>query len=179
MSGGGLDSQYIDKFIESVPFFKEFSEHEKRKITGDKNNFKQYEKNLNIFKEGDEGHSLFVILFGTIDFIKLCDGADIQDGRVSVKGCGEKERVLCELESGSVFGVISMLTGRKRSVTTRVSSEKAVVMEITEKFVDSLIPSIQVKFHKQLLLALIQDLDDMDIRYLKLQDSINKGSSSS
>ena len=65
-----------------------------------------------------------------------------------------------------------MLTGRKRSVTARVVSAKVVVMEITEKLIESLIPSIQAKFHKQLLMALVQDLDDMDIRFMKLQSSI-------
>ena len=65
-----------------------------------------------------------------------------------------------------------MLTGRKRSVTARVTSPKVVVMEITNKFLDSLIHSIQAKFHKQLLMELVHDLDDMDTKYLKLKSSI-------
>ena len=77
------------------------------------------------------------------------------------------------LDVGAVFGEISMLTGRKRSVTAQVISSKVVLMEISNKFVDKLIHSVQSKFHKQLLLALVKDLDDMDIRYLKLKSEFD------
>ena len=165
----GLEKENLKNFIDGVMFFKEFSEHEKDKLAGNKSTFKQFEEGEKIFKEGDEGTSLFVVLFGSISLLKLSD-ADNADGRVSLKD--EKEKVVGELKNGSVFGEISMLTGRRRSVTARVSSSKSVVMEITLKLVDSLIPSIQAKFHKQLLMALVQDLDDMDTRYMKLQSSI-------
>lgn len=164
-----MDKENIDKFIQGVPFFKEFSEHEKGKLTSDKNSFKQFKKGESIFMEGDTGSSLFVVLFGTIDLVKLCD-PDTAKGRVSLKE--EEEKVLGELETGSVFGEISMLTGRRRSVTARTTSPKAIVMEITNQYVDSLIHSIQTKFHKQLLLALVKDLDDMDVRYMKLRSSV-------
>ena len=164
-----MEKDSLKNFIDGVLFFKEFSDHEKEKIAGNKNTFKQFEKGDEIFKEGDEGASLFVVLFGSIDLYKLCD-ADNTDGRVSLKD--EMEKLVGELKNGSVFGEISMLTGRKRSVTARISSPKSVVMEITLKLVDGLIPSIQAKFHKQLLMTLVKDLDDMDIRYIKLQSSI-------
>ena len=164
-----MEKENLKNFIDGVLFFKEFSEHEKDKLAGNKSTFKQFEKGEEIFKEGDEGTSLFVVLFGSIGLYKLCD-ADNTDGRVSLKD--EKEKVVGELTNGSVFGEISMLTGRKRSVTARISSSKSVVMEITLKLVDDLIPSIQAKFHKQLLMTLVQDLDDMDTRYMKLQSSI-------
>ena len=152
-------------------FFKEFSEHEKEKLAGNKSTFKQFQKGDEIFKEGDEGTSLFVVLFGSISLIKLCDAGN-SDEHVSLKN--EKEKVVGDLTSGSVFGEISILTGRKRSVTARVISPKLVLMEISLKLIDGLIPSIQAKFHKQLLMTLVQDLDDMDIRYMKLQSSIDK-----
>ena len=119
-----------------------------------------------IFKEGDSGSSLFVILYGDISLFKI-DEFDAGEGRVSLKE--GKEKVVGELGFGSVFGEISLLTGRKRSVTARVKSSKAIFMEITNKYIDSLIPSIRAKFHKQLLYALVKDLYDMDTRYLKLQ----------
>ena len=164
-----MDSEYIKQFIEGTPFFKEFSDHEKNKLAGDSNTFKQFEKGENIFIQGDDGFSLFVVLLGSIELIKICDVVG-QEGRVSLKK--EEEKTVGELETGSVFGEISLLTGRKRSVTARVVSAKAVVMEISDKLVEGLIPSIQAKFHKQLLMALVQDLDDMDIRYIKLQSRI-------
>ena len=164
-----MNLENFKNFIDGVSFFKDFSDHEKKKLTGNKNTFKQFEKGANIFIQGDNGASLFILLFGSIELFKLCD-ADGGDDRISLKE--EEEKLVGELEAGSVFGEISMLTGRKRSVTARVLSTKAVVMEITDQLIEGLIPSIQAKFHKQLLLALVQDLDDMDIRYIKLQSSI-------
>ena len=106
----GLDSAHIQKFVENVTFFKAFSEHEKRKLTSEQNNFKQYEQGVDIFKEGDPGGSLFVILFGNISLIKTIE-AETGEGRVSLKEGIEK--AVGDLGVGSVFGEISLLTGRK------------------------------------------------------------------
>ena len=165
-----MDSEHILKFIENIRFFKPFSDAEKRKLAGNKTTFRQFEKDSDIFKEGDSGASLFVVLVGNINLIKLSE-ADVADGRVSLKS--SKERIVGELGVGAVFGEISLLTGRRRSVTAHVVSTKVVVMEISNKLIDSLIPSIQTKIHKQLLLELVNDLDDMDTRYLKLQSSMS------
>ena len=164
-----MDTENIKNFVSKISFFKVFSDHELSKLTGDGNTFKQFEKGSDIFVQGDPGSSLYVLLFGTVELIKLCDAED-SDKHVSLKA--EKEQTVGKLDPGAVFGEISMLTGRKRSVTARIVSDKSVVMEINAKVVDNLIPSIQTKFHKQLLMALVQDLDDMDTRYIKLQSSI-------
>ena len=66
-----------------------------------------------------------------------------------------------ELQSGTVFGEIAMLTNRRRNVAARASSTKVVVMEFSNTFIDKLIPSIQTKFHKQLLYVLAKNLDTM------------------
>jgi len=165
-----LESEHILKFIENIRFFKSFSEGEKRKLAGSKATFRQFEKDSDIFKEGDSGTSLFVVLVGNISLIKLSE-ADVEEGRVSLKS--SRERNVGELGVGAVFGEISLLTGRRRSVTARVVSTKVVVMEITNKLIDSLIPSIQTKIHKQLLLELVNVLDDMDTRYLKLRNELD------
>ena len=165
-----MESEHILKFIENIRFFKSFSEGEKRKLAGSKATFRQFEKDSDIFKEGDSGTSLFVVLVGNISLIKLSE-ADVEEGRVSLKS--SRERNVGELGVGAVFGEISLLTGRRRSVTARVVSTKVVVMEITNKLIDSLIPSIQTKIHKQLLLELVNVLDDMDTRYLKLRNELD------
>ena len=165
-----MESEHILKFIQNIRFFKSFSEGEKRKLAGSKATFRQFEKDSDIFKEGDSGTSLFVVLVGKISLIKLSE-ADVEDGRVSLKS--SRERIVGELGIGAVFGEISLLTGRRRSVTARIVSTKVVVMEITNKLIDSLIPSIQTKIHKQLLLELVNVLDDMDTRYLKLRNELD------
>ena len=65
-----------------------------------------------------------------------------------------------------------MLTGNKRNVDARAASTKVVVMEFTRKLIDKMIPSVQNKFQKQLLLILAKNLDTMNSRYAKLESSI-------
>ena len=114
-----LEKEHIKNFINGVPFFKEFSEHERRKLTGDKSAFKQFNKDTNIFMEGDPGSSLFVTLFGSIGLIKNCS-ASAKKGRVSLKE--GTEQIIGELESGSVFGELLMVRFSTTSVIVWPSS---------------------------------------------------------
>ena len=102
--------------------------------------------------------SLFVLLYGVIQLVKTAK-----------KG---PESVILELKSGAVFGEVAMLTKNKRNLDARASSTKVVVMEFTKSFIDKLLPSIQTKFHKQLLYILASNLDTMNMRYAKLESSI-------
>ena len=66
-----------------------------------------------------------------------------------------------------------MLTNRKRNLAARAATTKVVVMEFPDKFIDKLIPSVQSKFQKQLLLVLAKNLDTMNMRYADLSASID------
>ena len=110
------------------------------------------------FKEGDPGDAIFVLLFGEIDLVK--------------KGEGGKESIILQLKSGALFGEVAMLTGNKRNLDARASSAKAVVMEFNRTLIDKMIPSVQNKFQKQLLLIIAGNLDKMNMRYAKLEASI-------
>ena len=154
-----METDAIKKFItNNVPFFEVFNDHELNKLVGKKKVFKDCRKGETIFKEGDPGDSLFVLLFGTIELVKSGD-----------KG---PEAIIMELQAGTVFGEIAMLTKRRRNLNARASSTKVVVMEFTNEFLDKLIPSVQTKFQKQLLLVLAQNLDSMNMRYAKLASSV-------
>ncbi len=106
----------------------------------------------------DPGNALFVLLFGEIDLVK--------------KGEGGKESIILQLKSGALFGEVAMLTGNKRNLDARASSAKAVVMEFNRQLIDKMIPSVQSKFQKQLLLIIAGNLDKMNMRYAKLEASI-------
>ena len=95
-----MELENILKFIENVTFFKPFSDHEKRKLTGDKGIFKQFCQGENVFKEGDPGASLFVVLYGDISLLKISE-FDAGKGRVSLKE--GKERLVGELGVGAGF----------------------------------------------------------------------------
>ena len=153
-----METDAIKKFILQIPFFKAFNDHELNKLVGREKVFKDCKKGGYIFKEGDPGTSLFVLLFGEIDLVK--------------KGGGGKESIIMQLKTGALFGEVAMLTGNKRNLDARASSTKVVVMEFTRQLIDKMIPSVQNKFQKQLLLILAKNLDTMNSRYAKLESSI-------
>ena len=153
-----MESDAIKKFILQIPFFKAFTDHELTKLVGREKLFKDSKKGGYIFKEGDPGSSLFVLLFGEIDLVK--------------EGEGGKESIILQLKTGAVFGEVAMLTGNKRNVAARAASTKVGVMEFTRQLIDKMIPSVQNKFQKQLLLILAKNLDTMNLRYAKLESSI-------
>jgi len=153
-----METDAIKKFILQIPFFKAFTDHELGKLVGREKLFRDSKKGGYIFKEGDPGSSLFVLLFGEIDLVKKSEGGT--------------ESIILQLKSGALFGEVAMLTGNKRNVAARASSTKVVVMEFTRQLIDKMIPSVQNKFQKQLLLILAKNLDTMNARYAKLESSI-------
>jgi len=153
-----METDTIKKFIQKIPFFQVFNDHELNKLVGKEKVFKDCKKGEAIFNEGDVGSSLFVLLFGAIELVKSYD-----------KG---PDTIIMELQAGSVFGEIAMLTKRQRNLAARASSTKVVVMEFKSSFIDKLIPSIQTKFHKQLCTILAKNLDTMNMRYAKLASSV-------
>ena len=156
----------ITKFVNTVPFFKVFSEVEKEKLINREDCFEKYKKGDVVFQQGDPGNTLFLVLQGKIDLHRL-GTIKVDEGRVSMKE--EVDKKIITLNSGAIFGEISMLSDTKRNTTARVGSTQAVVMKITKKLIDSLNHPTQIKFHQQLLLALATHLDDMNAKFVDLQ----------
>ena len=156
----------ITKFVNAVPFFKEFSDVEKEKLISRADCFEKYKKEDLVFKQGDPGNTLFLVLQGNIALFRL-GTIKVDEGRVSLKD--EADKKITTLNSGAIFGEISMLTESKRNVTARVESAQAVVMKITKKLIDTLNHPTQIKFHRQLLLSLAYHLDSMNSQFVDLQ----------
>jgi len=156
----------ISNFINGVPFFKDFSDVEREKLISRADCFEKYDKENEIFKQGDPGHSLFLVLQGEVALFRL-GTIKVDEGRVSLKD--EVDKKITSLRHGSIFGEISMLTESKRNVTARVESAQAVVMKITKKLIDGLNHPTQIKFHRQLLLALATHLDGMNSQFVDLK----------
>ena len=156
----------ISKFVNTVLFFKEFSDVEKEKLISRVDCFEKYNKGDVVFKQGDSGSTLFLVLQGKVALFRL-GTIKVDEGRVSLKE--EFDKKITTLNAGVIFGEISMLTESKRNVTARVESAQAVVMKITKNLIDSLNHPTQIKFHRQLLLALATHLDDMNAQFVDLQ----------
>ena len=161
-----MSSESITKFINAVSFFDAFNEVEKQKFLADQNSFVQYKENDLVFKQGEQGDTLFLVLQGRIGLFRV-GIVKAPKERVSLKEDIEKH--ITNLNPGTVFGEISMLTESKRNVTARVESTQVVVMKITKKLIDSLNHPTQIKFHRQLLLALATHLDNMNSKFIDLQ----------
>ena len=156
----------ITKFVNTVSFFKEFSDVEKEKLISRADCFEKYSKGDVVFKQGDTGNTLFLVLQGNIALFRL-GTIKVDEGRVSLKE--EADKKITTLNSGAIFGEISMLTESKRNVTARVESAQVVVMKITKKLIDNLNHPTQIKFHRELLLALATHLDNMNLQFVDLQ----------
>ena len=156
----------ITKFINTILFFKGFTDTEKEKLISRADCFEKYNKEDVVFKQGDTGNTLYLVLQGNITLARL-GTIKVDEGRVSLKE--EADKKITTLSPGAIFGEISMLTESKRNATARVESEQVVVMKISKKLIDSLNHPTQIKFHRQLLLALATHLDSMNSKFIDLQ----------
>ena len=161
MSGSG-----VEKFINSVSFFDAFNEVEKHKFLSGQTSFLKFKENDIVFKQGEQGDSLFLVLQGQIGLYRLGEIKSVE-GKVSLKK--EVEKHITNLKSGVIFGEVSMLTNCKRNVTARIFSKEVVLMKISKKLIDSLNHLTQIKFHRQLLLSLAIHLDNMNSQFIDLK----------
>jgi CRP/FNR family transcriptional regulator, cyclic AMP receptor protein len=167
-----LEKHPILVFIERLPFFREFSEEEKSKLVQASGVFEKFKDGDSIISEGDTGAALFVVLTGTIRIVKSTV-ASVKEGHISLQ---EPEVItLAELKAGSIFGEVSLISDRPRNTSALASSAEVVVMKITKEVVENFNLTIQKKFHTQLIQVLVQRLDDMNTKFIKLKSGLQKG----
>ncbi len=158
-------------YIKNLPFFEEFSENEKSLILGKEGLVEKFQEGETIIQQGAVESWLYIILMGKVGLYKSIDDGTVE-GRISLT---ESEEIMVkELEIGSIFGEISMITGRPRNVTVRAKSKDVSVMKITKEILESFEKPIQMKIQKQLLKRLSENLDDMNSECIKLKGVINK-----
>ena len=166
-----MDKNPILEFIERLSFFKEFSDQEKAKLVNTSGIFEKYEDGGTIIKEGESGSALFVVLTGSIRITKSIV-ASVQEGHISLQE--PEEITVAELKAGSVFGEVSMLSNRPRNTSAVANSQQVVVMKITKEIIEKFNLVIQKKFQTQLILTIVQRLDDMNSKYIKLKSDLQK-----
>ena len=159
----------ILEFIKSLPFFEGFTEEEKAELVNTKGTYEKYKEGDVIIKEGNIESWLFVLLLGKIRLTKSLTG-NVAEGRISLKE--SVNLTVKELEIGSIFGEISLITKRPRNVTAIAAAPDVAVMKVTEEVLESFNKSIQMKFQKQLLLKLAENLDDMNTECIQQKSII-------
>jgi len=98
--------------------------------------------------------------------------APVQEGHISLQE--PEEITIAELKAGSIFGEVSLISNRPRNTNALAKSPQVVVMKITTEIIEKFNLVIQKKFQTQLILTLVQRLDDMNSKYIKLKASIQK-----
>ena len=166
-----MDKNPILEFIERLPFFQEFSDEEKAKLVNTSGIFEKYKDGETIISEGDSGSALFVVLTGSIRITKSTL-APVRDGHISLQE--PEEITIAELKAGSIFGEVSLISNRPRNTNALADSQQVVVMKITKEIIERFNLVIQKKFQAQLILTLVQRLDDMNSKYIKLKSSLQK-----
>ena len=166
-----MDKNPILEFIERLPFFQEFSDEEKAKLVNTSGIFEKYKDGETIISEGDSGSALFVVLTGSIRITKSTL-APVRDGHISLQE--PEEITIAELKAGSLFGEVSLISNRPRNTNALADSQQVVVMKITKEIIERFNLVIQKKFQAQLILTLVQRLDDMNSKYIKLKSSLQK-----
>lgn len=159
-----MDKNPILEFIERLPFFQEFSDDEKSKLVNTSGIFEKYKEGETIIAEGESGSALFVVLTGSIRITKSTL-APVQE---------PEEVTIAELKAGSIFGEISLISNRPRNSNALADSPQVVVMKITTEIIEKFNLRIQKKFQAQLILTLVQRLDDMNSKFIKLKSTIQK-----
>ena len=166
-----MDKNPIEEFIERLLFFKEFSASERVKLVNTSGIFEKFKKGEVIISEGELSAAVFVILTGTIEIQKKSK-VDVKENHISLQ---EPENIsIAELKAGSIFGEISLINHRPRITSAIASSNQVVVMKITNEIIEKFNLTIQKKFQSQLIQTLVEKLDEMNEKFIKLKTSILK-----
>ena len=161
----------IEEFIESLPFFKEFSVAEREKILQTSGVFEKFNAGNVIISEGDKTAAIFVILKGVV-LIQKQVNVDVTENHISPQK--QVDFTIKELKSGSIFGEISLISQRPRNTSAIASSNQVVVIKITNEIIEKFNLAIQKYFQNQLIQILVEMLDDMKKKLVKLKASTLK-----
>lgn len=103
------------------PLFKDFSVDELVAVIGGLN-LLTFERGAVILREGDPGHSLYMLTSGTVKAFVRREG---------------KQVPIAELEEGAFFGEMSILTGKPRTATI-VAKEHCELLELDRATLDGI-----------------------------------------
>ncbi len=91
---------------------------------------RSFEAEQPVFREGDEGHSLYIVLSGSVRISKM------------IPGVGEE--ALAILQRGKFFGEMSLIDGSPRSASAMAHEADTKVLRISKERLDDLLASASV-----------------------------------
>ncbi|MBF0462999.1 MAG: cyclic nucleotide-binding domain-containing protein [Magnetococcales bacterium] len=128
------------ELLDKIPFFKDFSSYEKKRVVGNNTAFKSYRAGAKIIKEGDTDTSFFIILAGTASVVK--QGATI-----------------INLGMGEFFGEMAFLTNEPRNTSVIAFDDAVVALQVDQELMKRLSADIREKVKDQIITKLIERLN--------------------
>ncbi|MBI5428683.1 MAG: cyclic nucleotide-binding domain-containing protein [Nitrospinae bacterium] len=139
------DREEVLQWIRTIPFFKEFTEDERRQIADLRTHLRTFHKNQTIVRQDDIDLSLFIILRGEVSLTK--------NERPHLK--------IIALKPGALFGEVSFVKPRSR-LTNVIAETETIVLKMDGELFESLSQDIQGKIKDKVLQMLIRRLDEMN-----------------
>ena len=124
--------------LNKVPFFKDFTSHERERVVDNKATFF-------VANEGE-----YIIEQGTLDtaFYILMSGS----ARVSLEG--KDDQVLAKMGPGDFFGEIAFLENSART-TNVIANELCIMLRVDRRLLGTLSAEIREKFKDQIIRKLV------------------------
>ncbi len=135
-----VTQEKLVELLDKIPFFKEFSSYEKKRVAGNNTAFKSYRAGAKVVKEGDTDTSFFIILSGTVSVVK--QGATI-----------------INLGLGEFFGEMAFLTNEPRNTSVVAIDDSVVALQVDQDLMKRLSADIREKIKDQIIVKLIERLN--------------------
>lgn len=117
MDGEGKIEKTITEFLINFPFFEDLTSEELG-IVADHLNFREIEPGAILFKEGDQGDSVYFVVKGDLDVIKESVGG---------RKVGIDRVVINTLSKGRSIGEMSVIDKTPRSATVKAVTKSTLV----------------------------------------------------
>lgn len=125
--------------LNKVPFFKEFTSHERERVVDNKATFFVANEGEYIIEQGTLDTAFYILLSG--------------EARVSLEG--KDDDVLAVMEPGDFFGEIAFLENAHRT-TNVIANSVSIMLRVDRRLLGTLSPEIREKFKDQIIHKLVK-----------------------
>jgi CRP/FNR family transcriptional regulator, cyclic AMP receptor protein len=143
------------EIMEQFPFFEIFSKEEKETIASCSSNIIKYQNGNKLITQGDEDHSIFIIL----------------SGNAIVTQNQAPNSAINTLRSGAVIGEMAFLAQKPRTSNV-IAQGEVICLKLDGDLLRTLEPHISSKFKDRFIQVLIRRVEKKDEFILKLKKEL-------
>lgn len=142
--------------IRDMPLFARMTDAQKRQICTMPHHLETFKPGEEIIREGEDTHSLFLLIQGDALITKQINEANIR---------------LAKLGPGELFGEMSFFSSKPRR-TNVMAHNKVRVLRMDQDFFDRLPPEIRDRIKDHIIGLLIERLDYMNDQIMKISQAL-------